>query len=62
MAAGFVDYLRGMMGWWSAAPSEAGPETVDVEYAARGDRPFYIASGERLNYEAGERIIWRAEQ
>jgi hypothetical protein len=62
MAAGFVDYLRGVLGWWSAAPGSEGPATVDIVYAVRAERPFYVAGGERPVYKAGERIIWRDAQ
>lgn len=62
MAAGAVDFLRGLMGWWSGEGSSVTPpDTVDIAYKA-GDKQLYYKADNRVFWTAGNSTFWKAEQ
>jgi hypothetical protein len=53
MAAGAVDFLRGLLGWWSGDGSTVTPpDTVDIVYSVGGKRPYYSTSTRRPFWKA----------
>jgi len=63
MAAGAVDFLRGLFGWWSGdgAAGPTPPDTVDIVYTVGTKRPYYTASTNRPYYTTTtKRPFWKA--
>jgi len=54
MAAGAVDFLRGLFGWWSGdgAAGPTAPDTVDIVYSVGTKRPYYTTSTKRPFWKA----------